>query len=975
MDFASEIALSVGLIGGAIGLMGLVLASVALTRVSNLKEELRRSQSRERSDRAALRAEMLALADKREETAAAEAEPAAKPSGKFSGQDASPEARQRPQVSTQGPDNAAHTSVPGFLAQPPAGQRRTDGPRPAPAAVGDAASGVIKNTTRDEMAASQKAAARQRLVGTPLTGRITPSSPAGSGGSAGFEQFLGTKMLVWLGGLALALAMGFFVHHAFKNNWVTPEIRLIGGAAFCLVLLGCADFVRAKADAVAQAMSGAGIAGLYTVIYSANHFYGFIGSPLDFLLSVVVTAAAVVLALRHGPFTAVLGMLGGFVMPVLLRTGEPAGGTFFGYLILLQLALVAVGRRRHWRWLSVLSLVFGTLWGGMSALNLFPVTARVWPEGLFFGMAAVYVFAAWPTKCSSQKTTPVWLGFVGVSVSLLLMLAHVSSGQYEPRGLGMLGLLAAAALILARLDTRFIRLPWAALAAVAGMLMAYSTWGQRGSPMAEHFVAGFAGAAGAYAAVLVLGAWACMWRSRQTATWAWFSLVSGVVVFGLVLAGLWDVVADGFAWWALAAGMAALYTVMATPRFVSLKRSGGIPELDPAVGVWAVGSALFAGVSVALAGYDDMPWMRLGWAALALMVWAIFVRLGIAALRGVVLVLTALVGICVIYPGPFFTPLAETPVWNELLLGYGGSAVVLGVIAWWTYRRNDRELSEMVQGIGLVVVLFTPAVLIRHGFVGDDWEAGYSLYESATHAVAWLALGIIYVMLGTAWRQRVIAVGGALYGVVGTLVAVVGSGLILNPLWNHDPVGTGLVFNGLIFVYLMPALLALGLGVLLGKEKMPLGKSVGQLRGLLSVACLLLVFAWVSLNVRQGFVGPVLHLQASTMTSAEWYAYSVAWVALGALLLLIGVITGRATSRWGSLALMMLAVVKVFIFDAAELRDLYRVLSFLGLGFSLIALGYVYQRFVFKKPDPPVVTPPPDAPHASDVRPETRDTD
>lgn len=959
MDFASEIALSVGLIGGAIGLLGLVLASVALTRVSNLKEELRRAQTRERSDRAALRAEVLALADKREETAAAEAEPTAKPSEKFTGQDASPEARHRPEVSTQDTKDVSHESA---QAPPPAGERRTDVPRPAFAVVGD-------------MAASQKAAARQRLVGTPSTVKPAPSPPAGPGGGAGFEQFLGTKMLVWLGGLALALAMGFLVHHAFKNNWVTPEIRLIGGALFSLVLLGFADFVRAKADVVAQAMSGAGIAGLYAVIYSANHFYGFIGSPLDFLLSVVVTAAAVVLALRHGPFTAVLGLLGGFVMPVLLRTGEPAGGTFFGYLILLQLALVAVGRRRHWRWLSVLSLVFGTIWGGMSALDLFPITARAWPEALFFGMAAVYVFAAWPTKPAAGKSAPVWLGFVGVSVSLLLMLAHVSSGEYEPRGLGMLGLLAAAALVLARFDTRFIRLPWAALAAVAGMLMAYSAWGRRGSPAAEHFVAGFAGAAGAYAAVLVLGAWACTWRSRRTADWAWFSLVSGVVVFGLVLLGLWDVVSDNFAWWALAAGMAALYAAMAWPRFVSLKKCGGMPGADSAVGVWAVGSALLAGGSVALAGYDDMPWMRLGWAALALLVWPIYLRWGITALRDVVVVLTASVGICAIWPGPFFAPLAETPVWNQLLLGYGGSVAVLGAIAWWAHRRDDRGLSETVQGIGLVVVFFTPAVLIRHGFVGDDWEAGYSLYESATHAVAWLTLGIIYVTLGTAWRQRVIAAGGALYGVVGMLVAVVGSGLILNPLWNRDAVGTGLVLNGLIFIYLMPALLALGLGVLLGREKLPLGKSVGQLRGLLSVACLLLVFAWVSLNVRQGFVGPVLHLQASTMTSAEWYAYSVAWVALGALLLLIGVMTGRATSRWGSLAIMMLAVVKVFIFDAAELRDLYRVLSFLGLGFSLIALGYVYQRFVFKKPDSPVAAPPPDAPHTPDLRPEARDTD
>jgi len=56
-----------------------------------------------------------------------------------------------------------------------------------------------------------------------------------------------------------------------------------------------------------------------------------------------------------------------------------------------------------------------------------------------------------------------------------------------------------------------------------------------------------------------------------------------------------------------------------------------------------------------------------------------------------------------------------------------------------------------------------------------------------------------------------------------------------------------------------------------------------------------------------------------------------------------------------SLALLLaLAAVKVFFSDTAHLDNLYRVLSFLGLGASLLVLGFVYQRFVFraKPPDP-----------------------
>ena len=47
------------------------------------------------------------------------------------------------------------------------------------------------------------------------------------------------------------------------------------------------------------------------------------------------------------------------------------------------------------------------------------------------------------------------------------------------------------------------------------------------------------------------------------------------------------------------------------------------------------------------------------------------------------------------------------------------------------------------------------------------------------------------------------------------------------------------------------------------------------------------------------------------------------------------------------MAVMMLAVAKVFLYDTGNLGDLYRVLSYLGLGLSLLLLAWLYQRFVF----------------------------
>lgn len=66
--------------------------------------------------------------------------------------------------------------------------------------------------------------------------------------------------------------------------------------------------------------------------------------------------------------------------------------------------------------------------------------------------------------------------------------------------------------------------------------------------------------------------------------------------------------------------------------------------------------------------------------------------------------------------------------------------------------------------------------------------------------------------------------------------------------------------------------------------------------------------------------------------------------------MVLGIRRGNAVLRYASLALVWLAVGKVFLFDMGIMEGFYRALSFLGLGAVLIAIGYFYQRFVFKGP-------------------------
>src|SRR5882757_344111 len=79
---------------------------------------------------------------------------------------------------------------------------------------------------------------------------------------------------------------------------------------------------RRGLKAYAYVLSGGGILILYLSDYAAYNFYHLIGQTLAFLLMAAVTTAAVLLAVRLNALSvAILGLIGGFLTPVMLSTG------------------------------------------------------------------------------------------------------------------------------------------------------------------------------------------------------------------------------------------------------------------------------------------------------------------------------------------------------------------------------------------------------------------------------------------------------------------------------------------------------------------------------------------------------------------------------------------------------------------------------------------------------------------------------
>jgi uncharacterized membrane protein len=73
-------------------------------------------------------------------------------------------------------------------------------------------------------------------------------------------------------------------------------------------------------------------------------------------------------------------------------------------------------------------------------------------------------------------------------------------------------------------------------------------------------------------------------------------------------------------------------------------------------------------------------------------------------------------------------------------------------------------------------------------------------------------------------------------------------------------------------------------------------------------------------------------------------ALSELWSLVGLAVLVAGLRTNIAPVRTAGLALLLVAVGKVFLFDLSTLTSVYRVASFIVLGLLLLAGAFAYQR-------------------------------
>jgi uncharacterized membrane protein len=210
----------------------------------------------------------------------------------------------------------------------------------------------------------------------------------------------------------------------------------------------------------------------------------------------------------------------------------------------------------------------------------------------------------------------------------------------------------------------------------------------------------------------------------------------------------------------------------------------------------------------------------------------------------------------------------------------------------------------------------------------------------------WITVGWALEGAALCWLFRRVPHPGLRLAGVGLLV-VVFVRLALNPaVLSYHPRAAFPIFNWYLYTY------GIGTACLFAAARLlapPRNRMLGHdVRPLLYTLGAVLAFFTVNIEIADYFSTPgvaALTFQFSGNFARDM-SYSIAWALFALLLLIVGIRKRTAATRYAGLALLGIAILKLFFHDLSQLDQLYRIGAFIAVAVIAILASFLYQRFL-----------------------------
>jgi uncharacterized membrane protein len=744
-------------------------------------------------------------------------------------------------------------------------------------------------------------------------------------------------------GVILSLfGLAFLAKEAIDRSWlVLPiEFRLLGIAAFGIALLVIGWRLRETRAGYGLALQGGGVAITYLSIYAAYGLYSLIPAVPAFALLVATTCLAGWLAVSQNTRAlAVLGIIGGFMAPVLASNGAGEHVVLFSYYAILNAAILVIAWLRAWRELNVLGFVFTFVIGSLWGYTAYRPGEFATTEPFLVLFFLFYVFIP---ICFARNAPPRLRGFVDGTlvfgtplIAFTLQMALVGDTRFGLAcSAAVLALfyagLASALLLRAPPYTRVLGEAFCGLAAVF-LTITIPLYFDAQATSLVWAVEG--------AAMCWLG-----WRQDRRLPLASGTVLQLLAALAWIVSNPFDyslpAVLNGPLLGAIAIAIAAAFSSrifdLSNERNESRFSKSAAAGLFVWAALWWFGAGFYEIERVVEWGFDFK--VRLAFAAGSVALAALIARIA-AWPRPNVLGL-------VLFPALLFGLATSITEYEHPFAEYGWVAWTVVLACHLFYLRSAEAESPMLakalHSTGFTVfTLLCAAEIYQHV---SDYLPG--VWPESTLV---LFAGIVIVVVAlfghrVTWPLRANATAYKFYG-AGTLAAIAALGTLMLNLVSDGSAGSltyiplvnplelaSIGFAGCLFVYL--------------QEIRQLEEVSGIIdRTLQLVRPAAAVLSWLLLTMIcarsvHHYAGVPFDFDALMASEVFHAALSILWGALAFGSMIAGT---RQANRFIWLAggvLMSGVVVKLFLIDLANTGTVERVISFLGVGILLLVVGY-----------------------------------
>ncbi len=179
----------------------------------------------------------------------------------------------------------------------------------------------------------------------------TPPKPKKA--ALGFEETIGARWFSIIGIVVLVLGIAIGVKYAIDQNLINETTRLVLGYLAGGIILSLALLYKKKYDVFSAILLSGAMSVMYFTTYVGYSHYHFYSAPIAFFIMAIFTGFTVFAAhIYNYEVIAIIGLVGGYALPPLLSTGSGEIQYMFGFMLILNLGVLALSFKKYWKFVN-----------------------------------------------------------------------------------------------------------------------------------------------------------------------------------------------------------------------------------------------------------------------------------------------------------------------------------------------------------------------------------------------------------------------------------------------------------------------------------------------------------------------------------------------------------------------------------------------------------------------------------------------